>query len=373
MARCLVFYFLVILLCPSPAFSASSLFQPGLKTGGLWQKEQNVRFDYNVWYPSRRTPGIHSFPPWTIRGALNAKPADGKFPLIILSHPSPANRFSFSLLASWLACRGFVILTPTHGKDNLDNLEDWSTWSQLKNRVAEICAALDFIIKDHFFREIIDSERIGYIGMGAGASAGLLLGGALPDCSFGAGAGNSLNKNQMLHPGVEDKIKSICANFPLQKSLANPAIKAMALIAPEYSFFFSRESFRHFYPPVLLASCGLPEENVKGVETLGSYLGQKAFFMELPDTDITGLLDDCPETLLQELPELCESVTKNVRHKTRMILENELLTFFNRYLVQPTKLTPLPDPPELEPPVKAKPEPPPGKNAGRKNKKGNKP
>ncbi len=64
--------------------------------------------------------------------------------------------------------------------DNMENMSSLCTWEQLALRVREIPALVDWLLREENLAEVIVTKRIGF---GAGATTGLLLGGALPDCS----------------------------------------------------------------------------------------------------------------------------------------------------------------------------------------------
>lgn len=236
----------------------------------------------------------------------------------------------------------------THGKDNLDNMEDLYSWGQLERRTSEIRQTLDKLLEDHDLSPHIDVARIGLLGFGSGASAALLLGGALPDCTDFRNLHNKTSISDT-YPATA-KISLICQNFPLRKSLADPRIKAIAAIAPGFGFIFNAGSFKYFYPPLLLATTGKDILNnpATNSEYLGRLLGQRAFYLDLPLADTGALLDECPQNLAAELPELCKSVTESERQALRKVLASSLLTFFNRFLIK--ELPQIPAPPELSPP-----------------------
>lgn len=347
--------FLLILI--NSNVMASQLWQPGFRTMSHWDIENNIKININLWYPSMRIPKPLNFPPYTINGALNAKPAEGLFPLIIISHPSPANRFSLASLGEWFAKNGYVAAAPNHSRDHLDNMDDLFTWDQLKNRMHEISMTINLLLKDKDTREFTDSKRIGLLGLGAGGTTALLLGGALPNCNnwsdYCAKAGahdpycTRLTKVKFAH---------ICNNFPLQKSLANPLIKAIAIVAPGYGMLFDKSSFKYFYPPLLLISAGKDDFNIPLLhsDAIASYFNSKIHTLEFMEADITAFFDPCPDDLLKELPEICNSVSPLVRRQIRNRLEKDLLVFYSHYLVK--NIREIPPPPDLQPVPEIKPD-----------------
>ena len=114
---------LTLLLCTPPQTGALPLLaSPGFRTLGFSDQDRGLRFDVNVWYPAKKAPRPLKYPPWEFRGSLQAPPMSGRFPLIIVSHPSSGNRFSFYDTASELASSGFVVACLTHYHDNMDSM-----------------------------------------------------------------------------------------------------------------------------------------------------------------------------------------------------------------------------------------------------------
>lgn len=336
---------------------SAQLWQPGFRTISHWDMDNNIKLNVNIWYPTVRPPRALNYPPYTINGALNTKPAEGSFPLIIISHPSPANRFSLASLGEWLAKNGYVAAAPNHSRDCLDNMDNLFTWNQLKNRVQEISMTINLVLNNKDIKDIVDSKRIGLLGFGAGGTTALILGGALPNCNnwtdYCAKAGG---RDPYCTRLTKAKFANICNNFPLQKSLANPLIKAIVIVAPGYGMLFDQSSFKYFYPPLLIISAGKDDFNIPLLhsDAIASYFGSKVHTLEFMDADITAFLDQCPDELLKELPELCNSVSPAMRRQIRNKLENDLLVFYSHYLIKNIKDIPLP--PDLTPALEIKPQ-----------------
>lgn len=329
---------------------AGQIWQPGFRTVGSWEANPTMRLDLNIWYPSARQAQEMSIGPWKVRGALNGKPAPGLFPLLVISHPTPGGRFSYANLAAWLAQRGFVVAAPCHVTDNMDNMDDLFTWAQLDNRAREIAQTINLVLAQKDISQITDSGRIGLLAFGSGGTAALLLGGALPNCARWPSY-CAEQPDAYCTAAAVGKISSMCSGFPLRQSLADPRIKAMAIVAPAFGMLFDAASFRHFYPPLLLAVAGrdmfsLPARHG---EYLARLLGKKALYLDLPDADTGALMDACPPPLAAELPELCLSASPGEREQLRATLQNAVFSFFSHYLLEADNLPSIPPPPSLEP------------------------
>lgn len=330
------------------------VYQPGFRTVGLRNEDPPLRVDISLWYPTLRRPRDIQYQPWTITGALNAKPADGRFPVLVISHATPADRFAYHDLAALLAREGFIVAAPTHGTDWMNNMDSLFTWNQLTDRVREINAAIEMILTAKDFAGCADPNRIGLIGFGSGATVALLMGGALPSAASWPDYCRSAPKNDVYcRPWAQNRINEICSVFPLKASMANPKIKAVAAIAPGFGMLFNSKSFEYFYPPLLLVCAARTQFNRSRLhcEPLAKLLGAKARFMVLPDADENALMAPCPPALIEELPELCYSVSEAERGAIHTRLSEALLAFFGHYLAITGNLPIIPDPPALGSPL----------------------
>lgn len=322
-------------LMPVPA-AAENGYNPGFRTLGFWQQESGIRVDVNVWYPSVRAPRSLSYAPWTIRGARNGKPVDGRFPLILLSHPSSGTRFSFHNTAAALAARGFVVAAPTHPRDCMENMDHLFLWGQLKDRALELSATIDLLLANKDIGPSIDPSRIGVLGFGSGATAALLLGGALPDCS---GWVDYCRKAPLDDAYCYDqpraRVDSMCAYFPLDpRSLTDPRIKAIAAVGPTFGMLFSRQGLAGLQPHLLLVSLGHDDLSVPALHADALYerMDKKPAHLLLEKADMSLLMAPCPPSLANELPEMCHDELDPLRQQLFGQLTRRLSAFFLQWL-----------------------------------------
>ena len=350
----------LLMASPAPGHGAEA-YKAAFRTLGELVGDPPLRLDINVWYPGVRAPREITYTPWTLYAARNGRPAEGRFPLLLLSHATPGTRFSYHDTAARLAARGFVVAAPAHARDSMHNMDDLFTWAQLENRVRELSATIDALLADKELAASIDPGRIGVVGFGTGASAALLLGGALPDCApwpgycARAGAGDAY-----CNAWVRGKIDAMCATFPLTRSLADQRIKAVAAVAPGYGVLFGAASFRHFYPPLLLVVAGAEKLDRAELHAgaMARLPGLKATVLELPEADTGALMAPCPPTIAAELPELCLSVSAETRATIARRLDRALADFFLRHLGSSAHVPHIPAPPDLTPAPVEKPAPP---------------
>lgn len=137
-----------------------------------------------IWYPAHTNthPGgqYHTLlrdgvTPTVLHGraARDAEPApDGPFPLVVLSHGYPGNRFLMSHLAEALASRGFVVAAPDHALSTYDDLGPFG--ATLYHRPLDQRVLLSAFDED----PRVDASRAALIGYSMGSYGALVTAGA---------------------------------------------------------------------------------------------------------------------------------------------------------------------------------------------------
>ncbi|MCZ8079479.1 MAG: alpha/beta fold hydrolase [Rhodobacteraceae bacterium] len=112
------------------------------------------------------------------RAVAGAQPVAGRFPLVILSHGWPGNRFLMAHLGEALASRGFFVVAPDHQgstyEDRLDGRADFGI--TLVHRPLDqrflIAAAVEA------FADRVDGSRVAVVGYSMGGYGALVSAGA---------------------------------------------------------------------------------------------------------------------------------------------------------------------------------------------------
>jgi predicted dienelactone hydrolase len=194
-----------------------------------------------VWYPAQLAPGqqpggrtrVFTRDPdvtailygRAVRDAAPVK-SSGAFPLVIVSHGYPGNRFLISHLGENLASKGYVVVSIDHRDSTYDDQQAFA--STLYNRpfddlfVLNEMARLGKAGSGSFLTGIVDDSRTGLVGYSMGGY-GLLnvIGGGFSDPSVTA---NGAPPNRLL----ADRAAS---NANYAKTM-DPRIKAAIAIAP---------------------------------------------------------------------------------------------------------------------------------------------
>lgn len=163
----------------------------------------------------------------TGRGVRDAEPATegGPYPLVIISHGYPGNRFLMSHLAENLATKGYVVASIDHLESTYS--DQGAFGSTLVNRSLDQIFVLDEIERmsgedGEFLSGLVDTENTGLIGYSMGGyGAVITAGGGVTGTSvgyeWGAPAG-TLAVHQAGSPEhgerAEDRIKAVVAFAP---------------------------------------------------------------------------------------------------------------------------------------------------------------
>jgi predicted dienelactone hydrolase len=163
----------------------------------------------------------------TGRGVRDAEPATegGPYPLVIISHGYPGNRFLMSHLAENLATKGYVVASIDHLESTYS--DQGAFGSTLVNRSLDQIFVLDEIERMNgedgdFLSGLVDTENTGLIGYSMGGyGAVITAGGGVTETSvgyeWGAPAGTlAVHKAGSPEHGerAEDRIKAVVAFAP---------------------------------------------------------------------------------------------------------------------------------------------------------------
>ncbi|MBQ4076491.1 MAG: dienelactone hydrolase family protein [Mailhella sp.] len=291
----------------------------GYRTLSSSLPSERLMLHMGAWYPTLRRPGLVKAGGVSFRAARNAPVFAGPWPVIVLSHDVTGNAWAHRDIAASLAGRGFIVVAPTHDHDNGEDMRMLFSDRELPLRAIQLRAALDAVLEHKLLGPHADASRVGYLGFGMPAPAGLLLaGGTLaPDgwktfveerkekgspwlLPYAAERMDALvdamrhrteereEKTAMLKKASESRSKQFQrledsvvrahqrqlrlartdaipqppVALPLlpplshDRALADSRFRALALVSPGYSMLFSRESLSGVREPIFLAGAG---------------------------------------------------------------------------------------------------------------------
>ncbi len=176
--------------------------------------------------------------------------ADGKHPLIVMSHGHGGDRRDRSWLAEYLVRNGYIIASVEHYGNswrNYNPLISLRFWE----RARDISFTITQLLKDPSLKDRIDPKRIGFIGYSLGGMTGLALGGAKAE-----NVKEIIKLQQEHHREIDPELVEQIDFSEAHGNFADRRIKAMALLSPA-AFIFPPKSLKEVKVPVaLIASKG---------------------------------------------------------------------------------------------------------------------
>jgi predicted dienelactone hydrolase len=239
-----------------------------------------VRYDrtltLEVWYPARLATGqkpggdyrvitrdpavIATLHGKAVRDAAPLSPAAGAYPLIVISHGYPGNRFLLSHLAENLASKGYVAVSIDHKDSTYDDQKAFA--STLYNRPFDQLFVLNEIARlarpqsGSFLSGLVDADRTGIVGYSMGGYGVVnVVGGGYSKASETLAAGPP---NRML-------AERGASNPEYQKS-TDARIKAAIAIAPwgMATGFWDADGLKGIKTPILFVAGSV--DDVAGYE-----------------------------------------------------------------------------------------------------------
>ncbi len=321
------------ILCSMPKLlqAAEGAFSPGFKTVGFLNTARSIRLDVNVWYPTHSKPRSARYGEWTLNVVRFGRAAEGRFPLIILSHDSAATRFSYYNTAAKLAQAGFVVIAPNHKHDNLQRMSHLFTFKQLEERLQDVEDILYMAERHADVRNMIDMQRVGFLGFGTGATVGLMLGDARLDAKgWDDYCAHVPQSAAYCNAWAKGHIQKMLGGLPpLGKSHADKRISALAAVAPKYDMFFTQQALQTVQIPTLLVETQ-KELGKKAWDnhTFTEFFPPQTAYHLLENIESRDVMAACPPELKKDLPDLCGTATPEVRAASHEVFARHILHFF---------------------------------------------
>lgn len=205
----------------------------------------------------------------TGRALRNVAPAEGEsFPLVIISHSYPGNRYLMSHLGENLASKGYVTASIDHTDSTYADQSAFG--STLLNRPLDMRFVIDALADlPGPLGRIIDSDSVGVIGYSIGGYGALVFGGAgvtKASTEYSWGTPNGLLERHM-------------AGSQSHEDLIDPRVRALIAIGPwgRNAGFWDVGGMSGLRTPTLLMAGGSDDVSV--------YEAIRAIFLEATGTD----------------------------------------------------------------------------------------
>lgn len=183
------------------------------------------------------------------RASRDATPADGTFPLLIVSHGFPGNRYLLSHLAENMASKGYVVVAADHPESTYDDMGPFT--STLVNRAVDQRFLLDSMAAlEDDLGAITDAENTGVVGYSMGGYGAMIFGGA----GLSETAVTRDQPERFVPP--QTLLARLQSGSDDHAELVDPRVKAVIAIAPwgrQYEFW-DAEGLAGFQKPLMLVA-----------------------------------------------------------------------------------------------------------------------
>ncbi len=313
----------------------------------------NAQLGVVVWYPSGRSNQASyetRFGRWIMRAEKNAAPARLQAPVILISHDMVSSSLAMHELATCLAGSGFVVVAPTHTGDSVENASALYSAALLYYRPIQLHQALFAVSRDPAFKGMLDLQRIGLLGAGAGALTCMQLCGVDIDPSGYTAyceaendtalcSSLAVNRFARLNQDMRE-IRAKHGNNAFVAPLAN--VKAVGLLTPGWLCLARRQTMAGLRVPV--AALFAAEERLyapvrNGEDVLRHFpspLYDSMNYQILEGVDHYSLASQCPPEMARQTPESCGAIRDEDREKLADIRNSYFSSFFLAALGMPT-------------------------------------
>lgn len=281
-----------------------------------------------IWYPTNVPEVSWQAGPFEIAASQGVPVADGRFPVMLLSHGRRSGPLSHRELAAHLAREGFIVVAPTHLGDAVGQPLATSQSQVLISRPRQAIAALDAALQDERFANHADTGRIGMIGYSAGGYTSLILAGAKPDFALadaycqadGRADTGSCGPSRDAPAGVPEELTT-------WQPPSEPRLKALVLLDP-LAMMFDATGLAAVKMPVLLSR---PQDDTYMKSGANALALAKNLPFPPQEFIVPGrhfvFVDPCPGKIATEAAMICRDEPDIDRVAIHRKLKSEITTF----------------------------------------------
>lgn len=308
----------------------SSGYYVGYKKMSIFSSKTNEKFSMALVYPTKVSSKKVKFGAFEMNLSIGSKIADGKFPLVIISHGSGGSNLNYRDIAFTLVKNGFIVGMPLHPKNNFRNNEFEGRNINWENRPKHIIASIDTLLSSPNISKSIDKEKIAIIGHSAGGYTAL------------ASVGATANTKHIINlckenPNTNEPFCGLVKENKIQpEKIDNPKdtrIKAIVLMAPVGVLFQSDNALEKVNLPLLLLRAQKDEELSKPYHSklIAKNYKDKSLlsYCEIPNAGHYSFISPFPKSTEKEVGIVAKDPKGFNRDTFQNILASEILLFLN--------------------------------------------
>lgn len=179
--RCLLLVCLLLCTAGRAYGLDGRTYTAGMVECGYDDPVSGTRTPMLVWYPTDEGARSVRLGFFDIDAAPQASPAEGHWPLVVISHGSGGTAIGHIGTALVLARHGHIVATPVHAGNAFGDNVLADLPAMWRGRPRQLSAALNAVLGDPVLGPRIDRGRIAAVGFSAGATTVLMAAGAVAD------------------------------------------------------------------------------------------------------------------------------------------------------------------------------------------------
>ncbi len=146
----------------------------------LQVRDEDLSFPVLVMYPTAVSSEPTAFGPYSIDVSPDAPIAEGRYPLVVVSHGNGGSHLVYRTVTSHLARNGYVVAMLEHAGNNRNDNELEGTHENLVYRPRHVRLTIDAVSSDARFRACVQPDNVAVIGHSIGGYTALAVAGGTP-------------------------------------------------------------------------------------------------------------------------------------------------------------------------------------------------
>jgi len=185
---------------------------------------KGISFPALVLYPTEVPSAPTAFGPYTLDVSPDAPAAEGRFPIVVISHGNGGSHLVYRALSTHLAKNGYVVALLEHAGNNRNNNELEGTHENLVNRPRHVRLTIDAVSSDPQLRACVQPDNVAIIGHSIGGYTALAVAGGTPWSE------------------TRQRVEVV----------ADPRVRALVLLAPATAWYLPEDSLSQVTVPILM-------------------------------------------------------------------------------------------------------------------------
>ena len=185
---------------------------------------KGISFPALVLYPTETPSAPTAFGPYTMDVSPDAPVAEGRFPVVVISHGNGGSHLVYRALSTHLARNGYVVAMLEHAGNNRNNNELEGTHENLVNRPRHVRLTIDAVSSDPQLSACAQPDNVAIIGHSIGGYTALAVAGGTPWSE------------------TRQRVDVV----------ADPRVRALVLLAPATAWYLPEDSLSQVSVPILM-------------------------------------------------------------------------------------------------------------------------